>query len=141
MDNFKKEKYINKRKTIFIKLILEKNNDLIFVKNSININKELSYFEKDDEVLFFPFSCFEIKKKEEIIKDKEYKINLNYLDEYKTLFQREQNINLEDLRENKYSKFVFNSGIIDKDLIRDMDCWSKQQQIIMKMQFHLIIQN
>ena len=118
VDDFKKEKYINPRNTFFIKLILENNNDLAFVKNSININKELSYFEKDDEVLFFPFSCFEIKKIEETRKDLEYKITLNYLDKYKTLFQREKNLNLEDLPKNNYLDLILNSGIIDQDLIK-----------------------
>ena len=118
VEDFKKEKYINPRNTFFIKLILENNNDLAFVKNSININKELSYFEKDDEVLFFPFSCFEIKKIEETRKDLEYKITLNYLDKYKTLFQREKNLNLEDLPKNNYLDLILNSGIIDQDLIK-----------------------
>mgnify|MGYP002626620546 CR=1 FL=1 len=116
VDDFKSQKYINPRNTFFIKLILENNNDLTFVKNSININKELSYFEKDDEVLFFPFSCFEIKKIEEIREDLEYKITLNYLDRCKKLFQPEQNLNLEDLPKNNYSELIFNSGIIDQDL-------------------------
>ena len=118
VDDFKKDEYQNYRNTFFIKLILEKKNDLTFVKNSININKELSYFEKDDEVLFFPFSCFEITKIEETTKKHlEYKITLNYLDEYKILFKPKENFNLENLPKNNYLELILNSGIIDQDLI------------------------
>jgi len=47
---------------IFIWFILEGTNNFRFIKNQACIEKEISYYESDDEVLFFPFSCFEIQK-------------------------------------------------------------------------------
>ena len=110
-----------RNKGVFIFFILEATNNFRFVKNNAIINEKISYYEKkSDEVLFFPFSCFEIKTIELIATQKEpreYKIILNYLDRYKDLFH-EGNSLFEDLPINDYSDMVFNSGIINDKLIK-----------------------
>ena len=57
-------------------MILEKPENNRFVKNNAIIGEEISYFEDNNEILFFPFSCFEIKKVKRN-NDKEYTIILN----------------------------------------------------------------
>ena len=109
------------RYTYFISLILETPSNFRFVKNQTIINKEISYFDSDSEVLFFPFSCFEIKKvKQE--KENFYKITLNYLENHTDLFQPNEKITFENVPENDFSKMVFNSDIIDANLIK-MPSW------------------
>ena len=91
------------------------------MKNQTIINKEISYFDSDSEVLFFPFSCFEIKKvKQE--KENFYKITLKYLENHTDLFQPNEKITFENVPENDFSKMVFNSGIIDANSIK-MPSW------------------
>ena len=87
----------------------------MFVKNNTIIKKELSYFEDDYEILFFPFSCFEIKTIEKK-NNKEYKIILNYLDKYTDLFCHEETRSFKDVPENEFSKLIFNSNIIIKSI-------------------------
>ena len=50
--------------------------------------KEFSAYKAESEILFFPFSCFEIKKIEKL-NDQEFEITLNYLGKYDYLFQGE----------------------------------------------------
>ena len=89
----------------------------MFVKNNTIIKKELSYFEDDKEILFFPFSCFEIKsiKKNN---EKEYTITLNYLDKYTDLFNHEETRTFRDVPENEFSKLIFDSNIIFQSIIK-----------------------
>ena len=104
---------MDRNKGIFIYFVLESKNNFGFVKNNAIINEKISYYEKSDEVLFFPFSCFEIKKIDLIREEKkykEYKITLNYLDKYKDSFQIGNSL-FENLPISDYSELVFNSGI------------------------------
>ena len=103
---------------IFINLILEKPYNYRFVRNNAIINEELSYFDKDDEILFFPFSCFEIKNIKKI-NDNEYNIILNYLEKYTKLFNpmERKNFCKDNIPDDDYSKLIFDSGIINQELI------------------------
>ena len=101
----------------FIKLVLEKPNNLKLVKNNAIINKEISYFESEDEIVFFPFSCFEIKKIEQI-NEQEIIMTLNYLDKYTELIKPEEGNSFEKVSENNFSKLFFESGIIDDQKIK-----------------------
>ena len=85
------------------------------MKDQAIINKELSYFDSDSEILFFPFSCFKIKQVEKI-EDRLYKITLNYFEE------PNEAITFENVPENDFSKMVFYSGIINTSLI-NMPSW------------------
>ena len=115
------------RYTWLISLILEVPSYYRFVKNQAFINKELSYFKLDSEVLFFPFSCFEIKNIEKI-EENYYRITLNYLENHTDLFPPNEKITFEQVPENKFSKLVCNSGIIDENLIK-MPTWFKNNNI------------
>ena len=113
--NFKKK---NSNDEVIIKIILEGTQNLRNVSNNTIINKELSYFEDEKEILFFPFSCFEIKK---IDKDNEkhYTIILNYLS--RDIFNNEDNRYLSKEPENEISKVILNSGLIDKESLIKKD--------------------
>ena len=121
-DEYKVKKLKDSKKAIlqrfnyFIKLVLEKPNNLRLVKDNAIINKEISYFESDDEILFFPFSCFEIKKIEQI-NDQEIIMTLNYLDKYTELIKPEEGQIFAKIPENDFSRLVFESGIIDEKKI------------------------
>ena len=108
---------------IFIWLILEGTNNQRLIRNQIRIDKEISYHKSDDEVLFFPFSCFEIKN---FVKkgDKDYVITLNYLHNYSDKFSIEERRTFVNVTENDYSKIVFDSGLINPGLIQ-MPHWLK----------------
>ena len=112
VEDFKKiyEKTKNEDE-IFLYLILESTNNYMFVKNNAVIKKELSYYKDEDEILFFPFSCFEVKSIEKK-KEKEYTITLNYLDKYTKLFSKEETRTFKEVPENEFSKLLFNSNII-----------------------------
>ena len=112
IEDFKKRyEKIQKEDEIFLYLILESTNNYMFVKNNVIINKELSYYKDDDEILFFPFSCFEVKSIEKK-KEKEYTLTLNYLDKYTKLFSQEETRTFKEVPENDFSKLIFNSNII-----------------------------
>ena len=120
-----KDKNAQYRFYIFITLILENANDNTFIKNHIHIKKDISLFETDDEILFFPFSCFEIKKIEKMKNSKEYIITLNYLDKYTILFNEVKDNIFKNIPKNKYSELVFNSGIMDLKSIDTPDWFIK----------------
>jgi len=120
---FRETKGDNMRSEIFIWSILEGTDNFRFIKNQACIEKEISYYESDDEVLFFPFSCFEIKKFEKKENtEKDYIITLNYLDSYSNLFNPEERRTFINVTKNDYSKMVFDSGLINPSLI-EMPPW------------------
>ena len=99
---------------IYLNLILEGATNFRFVKNNTIITKEVSYFDAkyDDEILFFPFSCFEIVNIEKN-DDNEYTLILNYLDKYTSLFNNSESRSLKKIIKNDYSELVMSSGLID----------------------------
>ena len=105
-NDFEKNKKDNE---ILIELILEETQNYRNVANNAIIVEELSYYEDEKEILFFPFSCFEIKKIEN--NENKYTITLNYLSG--EIFIN-QNHNLSNASENDYQKSICNSGLIDK---------------------------
>ena len=118
------------RFNIFIWFILEGTENFRIIKNQANIERDISYYESDDEVLFFPFSCFEIKKFEKKENtDKEYIITLNYLDNYGDLFSAGEKRTFKYVTENDYSKIVLDSGLINPSLI-EMPLWFKNDTSI-----------
>ena len=105
-NDFEKNKKDNE---ILIELILEETQNYRNVANNAIIVEELSYYEDEKEILFFPFSCFEIKKIEN--NENKYTITLNYLSGEILI---NQNHNLSNASENDYQKSIYNSGLIDK---------------------------
>ena len=96
----------------------EKNID----KNTIsNCNlKEFSRIETEEEILFFPFSCFEVidyeEKKEELLhglgEETIYYINLKYLGKYGNIIKYQFGKNMiNEIKETKYSYDLLDSKI------------------------------
>ena len=120
--SFTKDKYIAERilnliydkSLIKVLYILEKDESIDY-NLATNVNMEEISFDSDDkDVLFFPFSSFEISGIKEIKKSNEiiYQIKLSYLGKYlketKNLFQSEIN-----LPESDYKNSLFGSGLIN----------------------------
>ena len=106
---------ILKGEYIFILLILEETSNLRLIKNHASI-KDISIFDSDKEIIFFPFSCFGIKNIEKK-NNEEYIITLCYLDKYKQLFNNTEDNNFKDVPKTDFSELIFNSGIIDIEKI------------------------
>ena len=96
-------------------LILEGINE-----NSFNGNasiSEYSFYEAESEVLFFPFSCFEIKSIEENKDGKDCIITLNYLEKYEIHFKNKKTEDLlRDVPKTNYSFQAFSINIINPNL-------------------------
>ena len=91
----------------------EKNNEYNLLTHC-DIEK-LSFSQKEREVLFLPFSCFEIKKIEEI-EPKEYKIELSYLGKYLKEIENDKNLYLDEkiLPKSKFKEQLAEFGLITK---------------------------
>ena len=124
---------------IYLNLILEGTTNFKFVKNNTIITKEVSYFDDkyNDEVLFFPFSCFEIVKIEEKKKIDpkdpiEFTLTLNYLDKYIHYFEDDASKSLKNVIQNEYSELVMNSDLIETDS-NDLPDWFTKFLVIKKI--------
>lgn len=83
-------------------------NDL-YKDNATNVDiEEFSYFNQEKEILFFPFSCFEITSIEPT-ENNYYQINLVYLGKYKNKIKV-----TEKIPESNLTKAILSSTIIDK---------------------------
>ena len=92
--------------------ILEKDN---IIDHSLSTHADIeniSFFPNEKEVLFFPFSSFEIKDMEEQIINNEmiYIINLKYLGKYIKDFQYEE----KEIPNSKFKEEILKSGLIEK---------------------------
>ena len=98
--------HLNQSKVLYI-LQRGDSND---IKNATNADlAEVSYYKKEQEILFFPFSIFEINKIEK--KDTYYEITLNYLGKYRKLFNFNSNNEiLCSLSNTEYVKDLYKSG-------------------------------
>ena len=127
--NFKNNNF-SRFNDVMIYLYLDKPSNYRYVKNNAIINKDISYFESDDEIIFFPFSCFGVKNIEKI-DDKEYKVTLSYLEESLNLLnsdnEENQILSFKEVQKNEYSELVFNSGIINENLI-DLPDWVSKKE-------------
>ena len=89
----------------------------------------VSLYPKEGEVLFFPFSCFEIKdiKEMKIYNEKIYEIRLLYLSNYLKDIENNNNINFIDnkIPDSEFKKQLFEYGLIktekEKEEKRDSD--------------------
>ena len=86
--------------------------------------EKISYYEKEQEVLFFPFSSFEIKEIKDIYikKEKGYEIQLLYLGKYLEDVIKDKNIISEDKKlmsdsNNKFNQNISEFGLIPKEKI------------------------
>jgi len=86
--------------------------------------EKISSIPNEKEVLFFPFSSFEIKKIEEknIGKEKRYEITLLYLGKYLKEIENNKNIiNKENkIPESEFKKLLCEVGLIKPEKIKDI---------------------
>jgi hypothetical protein len=92
---------INKEyKGVYVKFIIEENNNINNYCTNIDLNKiKVSEFNEEEEVLFLPFSCFEVIsiENEKYLKSEIKVIKLKYLNDY----EEKINIKYLDLLNNK----------------------------------------
>ena len=87
--------------------------------------EQLSFYPREKEVLFFPFSSFEIQKIEEknINGEKRYEIILLYLGKYLKEIENDKNIieNKNNLIKSEFKDQFVNSGLIPKETIENIN--------------------
>ena len=80
--------------------------------------EKISFFPDEREVLFFPFSSFEIKDIKEVYNGNEniYEIKLLYLGKYLKDIENDKNIiiNENKIPDNEFKKQLYESGLIKK---------------------------
>ena len=110
----------NKNKNISkVLFILEKDDNIGYNLSTHGDIEKISFFPNEKEVLFFPFSSFEIKNINEIYlkNEKIYEINLLYLGKYLKYIENDNNlINNNILIPNtEFKKQIEEFGLIKKD--------------------------
>ena len=105
-------------------------NNVLLILNNVNIDssigcasiKQFSLNENEEEVLVFPFACFEIKslKKKNGANDYEvyYEVYLDFIGNYKNLFEGKTNEELiKDIPNDSYFvKNICNTNILDNNI-------------------------
>ena len=129
--NFVKKNILNKNNNnkdlIKVILSIKKNKDIDYNLSTHADIEKISYCQNEKEVLFLPFSSFEIEKIKEIKfnNEKGYKITLVYLRKY--LKKLEESINLKDIKsiinndniipETEFKKQIVQFGLIKPEQI------------------------
>ena len=94
--------------------ILEKDENIDYSSSTHSDLEDISFFSSEKEVLFFPFSPFEIKGIQENEEENRYEVRLLYLGKY--LKEIEKDVNIIDM-ENEIPDSEFKKQIIDLGLI------------------------
>jgi len=123
------EKYLeyeNKNKNLSkVLYILEKDDNIDYNLSTHGDIEKISYFPNEKEVLFFPFSSFEIKEIKEINigEEKGYEIKLLYLSKYLKEIENNNNImNIENkIPDSEFKKQLSEFGLIKKEKIEDIN--------------------
>ena len=123
------EEYLNIENTnqdlLKILFILEKDDNIGYNLSTHGDIERLSFFPTEREVLFFPFSSFEIKNLKEIQKGKEkiYEIRLLYLGKYIKEIIRDKNLtNTEkEIPNTEFKKQMEEFGLIKKNIIEKIN--------------------
>ena len=106
--------------------ILEKDDNIGYNLSTHGDIEEISDLSYEKEVLFFPFSSFEIKEINEtnIEGDAGYEIKLLYLGKYLEKIEKDKNIiNKEDkIPEKEFKKQLIECGIIKPEKIKAINC-------------------
>ena len=115
-----KNKDINLSKVLFV---LEKDDNTEYNLSTHADIEKLSFFPDEREVLFFPFSSFEIKNiKETIIgNERGYEIRLSYLGKYLKDIERDKNIikNENKIPDTEFKKQLIEVGFIKKEKVQE----------------------
>ena len=102
-------------------LTIDKKDDTCYQFSSYSDIESLSYFPNQKEVLFFPFSVFEISSIKEIKVSKEglYEIKLQFLRRFKKYIETDKNI-IETgvaLSDSEFKNKIFEFGLIKKEIV------------------------
>ena len=104
--------------------ILEKDNNIGYDLSTHCDMENISYFPEEKEILFFPFSVFEIKEIIQIEnKIDRYQIKLLYLGKYLKDIKNDKNLTKKGnpLPISEYKKQLTEFGLIEKENIEQMD--------------------
>ena len=105
--------------------VLEKDNDVGYNLSTHCDLENLSFFPGEKEVLFFPFSSFEIKdiKEIELGGEEGYEIRLLYLGKYLKDIENDPNIIMDenDIPDSEFKKQLIDFGLIKKEKIEKMN--------------------
>ena len=107
--------------------------------------KNISFFPNDKEVLFFPFSSFEVKEINEINKSNEtiYEIKLSYLGKYLEEIKNDKNIMEYGIKlpESDFKIALFSSGLINKEIIDNINTkinFNEYEKYLKEIEINLI---
>ena len=105
----KAQKHKDENSTLIIFIITNNNFKEEFVSNAYI--KEFSQFPKEEEVLFFPFSSFEVIKIED--ENDHVNIYLNYLGKYKSYIDQKKSIIFRDIPITQFGKDILEMELIN----------------------------
>ena len=115
----------NKNKDLFkVLYILEKDDSLDYNLSTHCDIEKLSFFPSEREVLFLPFSSFEIKDIKEIVvkEEKIYLIQLLYLGKYlKEIENNPKVINSNKIPDSDFKRQLCESGLIKNEEVKNID--------------------
>ena len=126
--------YENKDKNLSkILFILEKDDNMEYNLSTHGDIENISFIPNEKEVLFFPFSSFEIKdiKERKIEKEISYEIKLLYLGKYLKDIEKDENlINKENnIPNTKFKQQIIDIGLIEeKDIINAKEIFNKYEK-------------
>ena len=108
----------NKSRVLFI---LEKDDNIDYSLSTHADIEKLSFFVKEKEVLFFPFSSFEIKEINEV--NNRYEIKLLYLGKYLKEFEKKENLTeiQKNLPDSEFKKQILQQGLIKEEKIKNIN--------------------
>ena len=117
---------IEKNKNLFkVLYIIEKNDNLEYNLATHGDIEKIAFISKEKEVLFFPFSSFEVKDIKEINigKEKGYEIDLLYLGKYLKEIENDKNITLNEIKipDSEFKKQLTKSSLIKKEKIEKIN--------------------
>ena len=119
----KAEKDNNLSKVLFK---LEKDNNIGYSLSTHGDIENISFYPKEREVLFFPFSSFEIKEIKEINigKEKAYEIKLLYLGKYLKEIENDKQIIISEnkIPDSEFKNQLIEFGLIEKEKIENINC-------------------
>ena len=121
-ENFLSNKIKNLSEVLFI---LEKDDNLDYNLSTHGDIEKISYFSNEKEVLFFPFSSFEIKELKEIDigNEKRYEMKLLYLGKYLKDIEDDKNITMSEniIPDSEFKKQLSGYGLINKERIDNIN--------------------
>ena len=111
-----------------ILFVLEKDDSIGYNISTHCDIEHLSFFQSEREVLFFPFSSFEIKELKEIALGSEtgYEMRLLYLGKYLKDIENDKDLmlNANNLPDSEFKKDLINCGLIQEEKIQNISAKS-----------------